>query len=269
MGSISKVVKDNATLATLLNSEGVQQSLADVAPAHLPPAKIAKLALIAAGKNNKIYQCTTASVLQSIMHAAQLGLKFDGVGGEGYLVPYKQTCTFIIGYKGLLQLARNSGEIVRITAEIVCECDGFSWKDGLITHEVEWREPRGAMQAVYARAFFKDGGEQSAVMTLEEVEKIRDASPGARKQDSPWHNHPEEMAKKTALRRLVKMLPQSVDLQAALDRENILDEMMRGDDRPRPVSPLMKHIVPTVPAEDVAEDSVPVEEAEGEVVGND
>jgi recombination protein RecT len=259
------LVKDKANFSALLQSEQVQSRLLDAAPKHFTPAKIASLALGAAAKNPKIYECTAASVLQSIIHAAQLGLKFDSIGGEGHLVPYGKKCTFIPGYQGLLKLARQTGDISTIHAEVVCENDNFEWVTGSITHEVDWRNPRGGIQAVYAICKFKDGGEQSAVMTLEEVNTIRDSSPGAAKQGSPWNAHYNEMAKKTVLRRLLKTLPQSVDLQSVLENEQILEQMIAGDRQQR-VSPIMKHIMPDVPAEDVNDDSETVEVAEGDVV---
>ena len=51
----------------------------------------------------------------------------------------------------------------------------------------------------------KDGSKQCEVMTVADVEKIRQASRG--KNSSPWNQHWNEMAKKTVFRRLCKWLP--------------------------------------------------------------
>jgi hypothetical protein len=42
------------------------------------------------------------------MTAAQLGLE-PGINGQGYLIPYKGTCTFVPGWKGLVDLVARSG----------------------------------------------------------------------------------------------------------------------------------------------------------------
>ena len=42
------------------------------------------------------------------MVAAQMGLE-PGVNGQGYLIPYKTTCTFVPGWKGIVDIANRSG----------------------------------------------------------------------------------------------------------------------------------------------------------------
>src|SRR5690606_35183329 len=119
----------------------------------------------------------------------------------------KVECTFIPGYRGFLDLARRSGQIVSLVARAVHENDFFEYEFGLtenITHKPCMTD-RGALIAVYAIAILKDGGHQFEVMSKSEVDEIRKQSKS--QNNGPWVTHYEEMAKKTVLRRLFKWLP--------------------------------------------------------------
>jgi recombinational DNA repair protein RecT len=168
------------------------------------------------------------------MDCSALGIEPDG--RRAHLIPYKDQCTLIIDYKGLIELVRRSGDVAAIRAETVCENDGFDWENGTITHRIDWRKSRGEVQAVYAEAKLASGETQTAVMTLDEVNGIRDRSQGytyARnnKKSHPWITDWGEMAKKTALRRLIKLLPLSVEIADAVERD---DDRMERDVTPVP-----------------------------------
>ena len=64
------------------------------------------------------------------MQAVQLGLE-PGLLGHCYILPYKREATFIIGYKGMIDLARRSGHIQSIYAHAVHENDEFEYELGL------------------------------------------------------------------------------------------------------------------------------------------
>jgi recombinational DNA repair protein RecT len=168
------------------------------------------------------------------MDCSALGIEPDG--RRAHLIPYKDQCTLIIDYKGLIELVRRSGDVAAIRAETVCENDGFDWENGTITHRIDWRKSRGEVQAVYAEAKLASGETQTAVMTLDEVNGIRDRSQGysyARnnKKSHPWITDWGEMAKKTALRRLIKLLPLSVEIADAVERD---DDRIERDVTPVP-----------------------------------
>ena len=65
----------------------------------------------------KLLECTRESLLACIVQCAQLGLEPDGLLGQAYLIPFyngrknRYECQLIVGYKGLLKLARQSAEI--------------------------------------------------------------------------------------------------------------------------------------------------------------
>lgn len=196
-------------------------AIASRLPAHLSPDRMVKIALSAAAKNPKILDCSRESVLSSIMLAAELGLEPGGGLGEGYLVPYGTTCQFIPGYRGFISLARRSGQIVSVESHIVYEGDLFEFELGTeqrIRHVPNLdRDPEkpAVMRAVYAVARIVGGGVQSELMTKAEVDAIRRRSKASG--SGPWVTDYTEMARKTAIRRLFKYLPVSVELCKAME----------------------------------------------------
>src|SRR5262249_27161008 len=156
------------------------------------------------------------SLLGAIMQSAQLGLEPDGLLGHAYLVPYGKTCQLLVGYKGMLQLTRRSGQISTIQAHVVHAEDTFEFWFGLdpkLKHVPSDKENPGALIAVYAVAKMKDASIQFDVMRKREVDAIRARSRASN--EGPWVTDYEEMAKKTVLRRLCKMLPCSIELEQA------------------------------------------------------
>lgn len=151
----------------------------------------------------KLLQCTRESFAASLMASAQLGLQ-PGPLGQMYLIPYGNKCTLIIGYRGLIQLARRSGEIKSLKARAVYEADFFEFEEGLedrLVHRPSLSVPdRGALTHVYGVAHFRPDGETFRVMPRREVDAIRARSRASG--DGPWVTDFEAMACKTVLRKM-------------------------------------------------------------------
>lgn len=204
--------------------ERMKPQLAMALPKHLTADRLLRVAMTAVQATPKLLDCDRTSLYRAIMTCAQLGLEPDGVLGQAYLVPFAGKVQFIPGYKGLITLARNSGEVATIIAREVCENDTFEYNQGSgdpPNHPYDFRADRGKVIGFYAAAKFKDGSFQCEPMTIAEIEAIRDRSQGYRyalstakkynkEPDSPWINNFNEMAKKTCIRRLAKYLPMSV-----------------------------------------------------------
>ena len=191
-------------------------------PQHITADRMARIALTSFRKNPKLLDCTPASLMGTLMEASQLGLALDGVTGEAYPVPFKNQCTLILGYKGLIKLAYNSGVIRSIYARVVHEKDHFHYVLGTeetIVHKPSTDKDPGPSVAFYSVARMMTGGVKIEVMHKHEVDRIRNASRG--KSQAPWTDHYDEMGKKTVLRRNCKTLPASTELQRAV----ALDEM--------------------------------------------
>jgi recombination protein RecT len=216
-----------STLKQTLTSEAMREQFAKALPSHLSPERFIRIALTALTRTPKLADCTQASLMRCLLDLSALGLEPDG--RLAHLIPYGKDCTLIIDYKGMVDLARRSG--VTIRAEVVCEHDEFDWVNGEVTHKVNWRKPRGEVQAVYAEGKTKDGEVQTATMTREEVDAIRKRSKSGG--NGPWVTDWAEMAKKTAVRRLAKMLPLSPEFRDALDKDD--DKLAERDVTPAKV----------------------------------
>jgi recombination protein RecT len=201
----------------------MDEQLGMALPRHVDVDRFKRIAVTAVQQNPDLLKANRSSLFGACVTAAQLGLVTDGVLGQAYLVPYKGKVQLIPGYKGLLTLVRQSGEISSIDVDTIHKNDKVDYvmgDDSRLTIRPNWTD-RGAIIGAYAIARFKDGGIQRALMTKEEIEAIRKASPSA---NSPaWKNHYGEMAKKTVFRRLCKMLPLSTEAQAAAAIADVAD----------------------------------------------
>jgi len=230
------VAKKPQTIKDLLNGDAFQSSIANILPEHLTPARMAAVAIAAITRTPKLKKCTPVSLLSCMMTLSQLGLEPDG--RNAHLIPYGDTCTLIVDYKGLVDLVMRSGKVSKIHADVVCDKDTFSYVNGVVQHEINFREPRGKMYAVFCIITFKDGSEKSDVMTKEEVDSIRGRSKTGN--NGPWKTDYNEMAKKTVFKRASKWLPLSADQISAIydDADNPRQRNITHEGRS--VSPLAK-----------------------------
>lgn len=195
-----------------------QTAISALVPKHLSPERLMKVLLNSIYKTPSLQDCSPSSLLQCALTAAELGLEPGGALGHAYLIPFKGTCTFIIGYRGLIELVRRSGQLSSIRAVVVREKDRFRYTEGIeqnIDHEPYLDGDAGPLRFVYAVAKLKDGSVQCELMTRSQVEAIRARSRS--KDNGPWVTDFDEMAKKTVIRRIAKLLPLSSEAERALE----------------------------------------------------
>jgi len=244
-------MKPKEQIAHLLKTK--QFEIAKMLPKHLNAERLLKVAQIAATTTPALAKCDVASLVGAIGQCAQMGLEPNTILGHAYLVPFNtkrldangvekwvNSVQVVIGYKGFIDLARRSGQIISIAAHEVCANDSFELVYGL--HEKLNHTPamgdRGALVGFYAVAKLKDGGYCFEFMSRYQVEQIQRAADKKNKNPSKvWQEHFIEMGRKTVIRRLSKYLPLSIEFQhaAALDnmaeggRDQYLDDTLDGD----------------------------------------
>ncbi len=214
--------------------EKQKTQLAAALPKHVSPDRMIRLATTEFAKNQLLQKCTPVSIFGAIIQSSQLGLEI-GVLGQAYLVPYKNNKTnsyeaqFIPGYKGLIALARRSGEVTSIETHIVYENDEFELNLGIdsqVKHVPYLDGERGASRLVYGVAKFKDGGYHFEWMSIADVNKIRARSKA--RDNGPWVTDYEQMVRKTLIRRMSNYLPMSIELQNAIQISDAADEGKRA-----------------------------------------
>lgn len=181
-------------------------------PSQVGPERFQRICMTALTQNSELAKCTPASFIGAVLTAAQLGLDPNTPLGHAYLIPYGGKCTFQIGYRGMIELARRSGEIAMIKAHSVHKNDFFRYTLGLnptLEHEPAEGD-RGPVVAYYAFYKTKDGDFDFEVMTKAEVEQHRATYSKARK--SPWNTEFDAMAKKTVLKKVLKYAPLSTEI---------------------------------------------------------
>jgi len=211
--------------------ESQKSTLAAVLPKHVGADRMLKIALGALRTTPKLMQARTDTLLGAIIQCAQLGLEPNTPLGHAYLIPFENRSKgvtevqIVFGYKGLIDLARRSGQIVSIAAHEVRANDHFEYEYGLdekLVHRPCLTGDRGEVTAFYAVAKLVGGGYAFEVMSKADIIAIRDASQGwkqavryQKEANSPWGAHFVEMGRKTVLRRLFKFLPVSIELATA------------------------------------------------------
>ena len=295
MGKIAKATqgrtlqKANPT-ASFKNTLASQwPKIQEVLPKTMSAERFFQLAVSAYNSEPKLADCSIVSMLSCVMKCAALGMEPSAVDGLGraYILPFwnkKTKCleaTFILGYKGMLDLARRSGEIQSISARAVYEGDEFSYSYGL--NEDLHHVPTHATNKLiytYCVAHFKDGGHYFIVLSREDIEAARKASKAG--SSGPWVTNYDAMAIKTAIRRAFHYLPVSIVAQDAAasdeqtpDYSGVLQpsftvESIPGTDvatsyevdgAPVGVNPetgeIEAEIVPDAPVIDIADEDIP------------
>jgi len=215
-------------LANML--ERSKGNIQQVAAKHMTADRMIKIVLGAASRKPQLLECTPLSIVKAVLISAELGLEPESSLGDYYLVPFRNNkvnppvmeAQGIIGYRGLINLARRSGQISNLYAYPVFQGDEFSVELGLepkLIHNPNWekdnREDPAKLIFVYAVARLKDGTVEFEVMSRREVDGIRARSRSG--QSGPWVTDYIQMATKCPIRRLCKRLPLSPELQKGLE----------------------------------------------------
>ncbi|MBR0148673.1 MAG: recombinase RecT [Lachnospiraceae bacterium] len=195
-------------------------------PSVLTPERFTRMALSAVNNNPVLKQCTPISFLSALMCAAQLGLEPNTPLGQAYLLPFKNKgvleCQFIIGYKGLIDLAYRNGDMQMIQAHTVYENDEFEYELGLEPKIFHRPAPSDRGKPVYFYGIFRTtkGGCGFSVMSKADMDLYaRTYSKSAGSDYSPWKTSYIEMAKKTVIRRALKYAPIKTDFQRAISAD--------------------------------------------------
>lgn len=211
-----------------------------------------------------IFQNNPITIIQSALKAAAYDLPIEPSLGYAYILPFKQNAVFVLGYKGMVQLALRTGLYMRLNAVDVREGELISYDR--LTEDIEFRweadnAKRAKIPVIGYAAFYrlKNGMEKTLFMTKAEIDAHELANRKGRSQNPVWKNHYDEMAKKTILRRLLsKWGIMSINyLEASPADQEVMRNMADGtlDDTEMPQertienSPNFAPVSPAEPAE--------------------
>lgn len=199
-------------------------------PKFMSVDRMARLVLTAFSANPALAQCSTHSVAASIMTAAQLGLE-PNVNGQGYLIPYKETCTFVPGWKGLVDLANRGGRCTVWTGAAY-KGDDFDYLLGdspFVRHKPgDSEESYDGLLFVYAIGRIK--GQEVPVIEVWTRDKVLRHLKKFNKVGAKHYALKDDMknfemyARKVPLLQVLKYMPQSIELTAAMEASYAADE---------------------------------------------
>lgn len=221
--------KRQGTVEDYLRTDKFREQLQMALPKFFDTDRFIRSAISDFKLNQSLRECSVASVLGFYMQAAMCGLEPSSVLGQCYPVPFynKNTdakeCQFIIGYRGMAAIARRSGEVLSIDAQIVHEKDEFDLVYGLeqnLTHRPFLDGDPGPMRGAYCIVRFRDGSYQFKFMSKEEIDNHRKRSKAG--SSGPWVTDYEEMARKTVFRSVFKWLPISIEDSLTATRDETI-----------------------------------------------
>lgn len=211
------------TALDFLKGDAFKSQVARALPKFFEPERFVRAALNDFRMNPTLGECSVPSVLGYYLQTAALGLEPAPTLGQVYPVPFnnkktgQKECQFFLGYRGMLAIARRSGEVLSVDAQIVHERDEFDLTYGLeqaLTHKPCLEGDPGEMRGAYCIVRFRNGGAQFAFMSTAEIEAHRNRSKS--KDRGPWVTDYEAMALKTVFRKLFKWLPLNIEEASAI-----------------------------------------------------
>jgi recombination protein RecT len=183
--------------------------------------KILRVAANAVQKVPALKQCDQGKLWMAILDVASMNLTFGPRGA--YLVPYQSDVTVIVSPHGLIELAYRHPLVKAIQARVVREGEPFRIAyapEPIVVHEPVIGGTVGELIGAYAIIDLTTGGRVVEWMPKADIMKAKAVSRAASSGSSPWAKWEEEMWRKTVLKRAMKYVPQSDDMQRAFERED-------------------------------------------------
>jgi recombination protein RecT len=178
--------------------------------------RMTRIAMTEIRKTPALGRCQPLSLFAAVISAAQMGLEIGM--GRCFLVPYKDECQLIPGWKGMVELANRSGRSACWTGAVFTG-DQFVYQMGdspFVKHVPMGEDDPDKITHVYAVGRVK--GSEWPVIEVWPIEKVRKHRDRYNRQGTKHYSYREwEMyARKIPLLQVLKYLPSSPELEAAM-----------------------------------------------------
>jgi phage RecT family recombinase len=244
----TKPVDESQALVKVLNE--AMPELRRLAPKYVNLSRLMALALEAKMKNQLLAKCSVTSVIAFCKKCAEWGTDRVGAGGV-WAVPFWNSTTGsydmtpIPDWRLLVEKAKKAKAITHATADIVREGDKFTYSRGMtpnVTHEPVLAAT-GAVIAAYCIYTLPDGTRDFVVMSRAELDAIRNRSKAwqaylkDKSKICPYNTDPEEMDKKTVIKRAMKLFEgASVELTIILEADHRAMGFADYTETPEPIT---------------------------------
>ncbi|HTD17842.1 MAG TPA: recombinase RecT [Chthoniobacterales bacterium] len=241
------------TLSQWLQSDKFKRNLMEIMQTEEAVRRFVQIGLNVIKRNEKLNQCTQASVLDCLLKLSQINLEPDGY--HAHLVPFNNKIKWrddqgkwqerwelqaqlIIDYKGLVSVVRRDPMVAVLKGNVVYSKDQFTYDEGserrFYHHPTfQARDKSNPIVFVYSFIKWKDGDWDVEILTVDEVERVRQMSRA--KDSGPWVDFWGEMAIKTAIRKLCKRLPLKPEQREAITADDDQYQYENPFERKQPV----------------------------------
>jgi recombination protein RecT len=188
----------------LMQSEKMMRQLSGILGNQQARA-FASSVILEVSKSKRLKECEPSSIIRSAMRAAQLKLSCDPDTGQAYLVPFKDQCTLIVGYKGMEQLALRTEKYSDLAVNEIY--DGQQVKTDQITGRLTVLGQALSDKVIGYVGYLRllSGFQKAIYWSIEDIHKhAKRYSPSYSKQDGPWQTETPKMEKKTVLLDLLR-----------------------------------------------------------------
>ena len=185
----------------------------------------------------RLKDCSPASIHTALLACARFGLEPDG--RQAAIIPYKKVATFQPMYQGYIELMYRHPRVDSVHFGWVRRNDEWDYEPTAPSpHDFRHRprvdltdEERGPVILAYAFAWIDGRRSQVIILNRDQATKIRDKYSSAYKKaeregtkDSPWHTDFDAMWAKSAVRRLIKVVPTSTELADLVQADDDADD---------------------------------------------
>lgn len=231
----------NQVMNTILDGEKMRSRFDELLGKRAPQFISSVVSLVNADeKMQQAFYASPMSVIQSALKAATFDLPIDQNLGYAYIVPFKNkgvmTATFILGWKGMHQLALRTGAYKTINVVDIREGELQSYNR--LTEEVsivfeEDEEKRETLPVIGYVGYYKlvNGAEKTIYMTVKQIENHEKKNRKGDYMGKGWREDWDAMARKTVYRRLIgKWGVMSIDYQSHGDAVSLANQMQEEYD---------------------------------------
>lgn len=220
-------------LNSLLDREGYRKRFDELLGKRAPQFVSSIVSMVNGDKKlQKAFMNAPITVIQSALKAATFDLPIDPTLGYAYIVPfnnkkddgsYVMEASFVIGYRGLLQLAMRTGAYEKINVVDVREGELVSYNrltEDVELEFVEDEDERDALPIIGWCGYYRltNGMEKTIYMSRKQVVKHEEKNRKSKYMGKGWRTDFDAMAAKTVLRRLIgKWGILSIDYQMKAD----------------------------------------------------
>jgi len=156
--------------------------------------------------SDALQKCSRDSLRAAVVNVGLTGVTLNPLLQQAFLVPRKGKVVLDLSYRGMVKIATDSGGVSHLEAATVHENDHFYYERGLnprLEHRPADGE-RGPLTYAYAVAYLPNGYKTFEVMSRADIDKVKATSAA---KSGPWVDWYEEMARKTVVKKLFKLLP--------------------------------------------------------------